>query len=199
MNNNLTETLFLLDRSGSMSGLENETIRGFNSFIENQRRFSGETKVSCILFDDVYEMLWSNKDIKNVCLTGEEYFVRGSTALLDAIGKTIVDTGNRLANTSEVIRPSKVIMVITTDGMENASSEFTYSKIKEMIKHQEKNYNWEFIFLGANINVEKETMKLGIHKRNAYAFDTTKEGVADMYTRVCESVSELRYVDDTKA
>jgi len=192
MNNNLCEVLFLLDRSGSMSGLEQETINGFNSFLEKQNSFSGETKVTCVLFDDLYEVLWKSKNSKEITLTGEEYFVRGSTALLDAIGKTIVDTGHRLANTSESNRPGKVIMVITTDGMENASSEFNYSKIKELIKHQEAKYNWEFIFLGANINVEKETMKLGIKKKNAYTYTATEEGVSKMYEKVCASVAEVR-------
>jgi len=192
MNNNLCEVLFLLDRSGSMCGLEEETINGFNSFLEKQSTFSGETKVTCVLFDNEYEILWKSRHAKEIHLTKEEYFVRGSTALLDAIGKTIVDTGHRLANTSEENRPSKVIMVITTDGQENASREYNYSKIKELISHQENKYNWEIIFLGANINVEQETRKLGISKKNAYTYKASKEGVSRMYETVCASVAEAR-------
>lgn len=192
MNNNLCEVLFLLDRSGSMCGLEEETINGFNSFLENQSSFSGETRVTCVLFDNEYEVLWKSRHARELQLTNEEYYVRGSTALLDAIGKTIVDTGHRLANTSEDKRPSKVIMVITTDGQENSSTEFNYSKIKELINHQESKYQWEFIFLGANINVEQETKKLGISKKNAYTYQACEEGVSRMYETVCASVAKAR-------
>lgn len=192
MNNNLCEVLFLLDRSGSMAGLEGETINGFNSFLEKQASFSGETRVTCALFDDAYEILWKSRHAKDLTLTREEYFVRGSTALLDAIGKTIVDTGHRLAKTREEERPGKVIMVITTDGQENASQEFSYKKIKELISHQEAKYNWEFIFLGANINVENETRKLGIKKKNAYSYVASEAGVTRMYDKVCESVAKAR-------
>lgn len=128
MNKNLTEIVFLLDRSGSMSGLEKDTIGGFNSFIERQCQEEGEVKLTTVLFDDNVEVLWDGVDAKRVSLTRNEYFVRGCTALLDAIGKTILDVGIRLSNTPEGERPRNIIFVITTDGMENSSQEFTYEK-----------------------------------------------------------------------
>ena len=126
MNANLTEIIFLMDRSGSMEGLESDTIGGFNAFIENQKKMEGELIVTTVLFDDKYELLWNGINPEKVRLTSKEYFVRGCTALLDAIGKTIIDVGCRLSNTQENHKPSKVIFVITTDGMENASKDFTY-------------------------------------------------------------------------
>ncbi|MCJ7690362.1 MAG: VWA domain-containing protein [Clostridiaceae bacterium] len=192
MNMNLTEIVFLLDRSGSMQGLESDTIGGFNAFIENQRKLEGETIVTAVLFDDKYEILWNGIDVTKTKLTCKEYFVRGSTALLDAIGKTILDVGYRLSKTSEDEKSGKVIFVITTDGMENASCEFTYKKIKECIKHQKEKYNWEFIFLGANIDATKEADSLGIDVNNAYSYEASTIGVENMYNKVCMAVSEKR-------
>jgi hypothetical protein len=193
MKSNLTEIIFLLDRSGSMGGLERETIGGFNAFIEKQRRLEGETIVTGILFDDQYELLWNGVSAKDVLLTEKNYFVRGCTALLDAVGKTILDVGYRLSNTSEEERPGKVIFVITTDGMENASREFTYVKVKELIIHQQEKYNWEFIFLGANIDAGREAECLGINSDNAFSFEATNNGIEVMYNMVCEAVSEKRH------
>jgi len=193
MNMNLTEIIFLLDRSGSMGGLETDTIIGFNSFIEKQRQLEGETIVTVVLFDDKYEILWNGINANKAKLTDKDYFVRGSTALLDATGKTIIDVGYRLTKTNEMDRPSKVIFVITTDGMENASHEFTYEKVKELIKHQQERYNWEFVFLGANIDATKEADSIGICMDNAYSFEASKEGVESMYQMVCEAVSEKRF------
>ena len=142
MNLNLTEIVFLIDRSGSMGGLETDTIGGFNAFIENQKQIEGDTAVTTVLFDDKYELLYNGIEAEKVKLSNKEYFVRGSTALLDAIGKTIIDVGYRLSVMEESQRPAKVIFVITTDGMENASKEFTYKKVKELIKHQQEKYQW---------------------------------------------------------
>ncbi|KQL33484.1 hypothetical protein AN960_20605 [Bacillus sp. FJAT-25509] len=192
MNSNKTEIIFLIDRSGSMAGLESDTIGGFNSFIKKQSSFDGETNVTTVLFDDQYEVLWSGINAHEVKLTEKEYFVRGSTALLDAVGKTILNVGNRLSLCSERERPGKVIFVITTDGLENASVEFTYSKVKQLIHHQQQKYNWEFIFMGANIDVAKEASSLGILKENAYTFESSNEGVENMYSVICEAVSEKR-------
>jgi uncharacterized protein YegL len=194
MNSNLTEIIFLLDRSGSMGGLESDTIGGFNAFIENQRKLKGKTLVTGVLFDDQYEVLWNGTDAEKVKLTAEEYYVRGCTALLDAVGKTILDVGNRLSKTNEDDRPGKVIFVITTDGYENASREFTYKKVKELINHQQEKYNWEFIFLGANIDAEEEADSLGINSENAYSFEASEEGVECMYKMVSEAVTEKRSV-----
>jgi uncharacterized protein YegL len=192
MKRNVTEIVFLLDRSGSMAGLESDTVGGFNAFIKRQCKLEGETKVTAVLFDDHYEVLWNGMDAKNVKLTDKEYYVRGCTALLDAVGKTIVDVGYRLANTSEDRRADKVIFVITTDGMENASREFPYGKVKELIKHQQDKYSWEFIFMGANIDAAQEADSLGIDLDNAYHFEASKDGVESMYNIVCEAVSEKR-------
>ena len=192
MNNNLTEIIFLLDRSGSMGGLESDTIGGFNAFIEKERKLEGDTLVTVVLFDDQYEIVWNGIEAAKVKLTDREYFVRGCTALLDAVGKTILDVGYRLSKTSEENRPGKVIFVITTDGFENASREFTYAKVKELIQHQQEKYNWEFIFLGANINAEKEADSLGIDSVNAFSFEASTEGVECMYKMVSEAVSERR-------
>src|SRR5690554_1640502 len=149
MGSNLTEIIFLLDRSGSMGGLENDTIGGFNAFIEKQKQMNGKTIVTAVLFDHEYQLLWNGIGAEDAKLTSKEYYVRGTTALLDAVGKTILDVGRRLLTLPEEERPDKVIFVITTDGMENASREFTHQKVKELIKHQQERYNWEFIFLGA--------------------------------------------------
>jgi uncharacterized protein YegL len=192
MNENVTEIIFLLDRSGSMAGLESDTIGGFNAFIKKQCQLDGETLVTAVQFDDQYEVIWNGIGAKNVKLTDKEYFVRGSTALLDAVGRTILDVGHRLSKASEEQKPGKVIFVITTDGMENASREFTYEKVKELIKHQQEKYNWEFIFMGANIDAAKEASILGIDMENAYSFEASENGVEVMYNVICEAVSEKR-------
>lgn len=192
MNKNLIEIIYLLDRSGSMAGLEAETIGGFNAFIKKQMELDGETIVTTVLFDHKYEILWSGIAANNAQLTNKEYFVRGRTALLDAVGRTIIDVGYRLSQTIEDRRPGKVIFVITTDGMENASSEFTYEKVKELIKHQQEKYSWEFIFLGANIDVEVSANSIGIDKSDAYSFKATKAGVENMYNLASEAVCDKR-------
>ena len=192
MNLNLTEIVFLIDRSGSMGGLETDTIGGFNAFIENQKQIEGDTAVTTVLFDDKYELLYNGIEAEKVKLSNKEYFVRGSTALLDAIGKTIIDVGYRLSVMEESQRPAKVIFVITTDGMENASKEFTYKKVKELIKHQQEKYQWEFIFLGANIDASKEAGNIGISTDNAFNYEASKVGVEKMYCQVGEVVRGKR-------
>lgn len=154
MKQNKTEIIFLLDRSGSMSGLEKDTIGGFNALIQKQCQL-GETILTTILFDDKYEILWNGVDAIKIKLTEKEYFVRGTTALLDAIGKTILDVSFRLGNMKDEDKPDHLLFVITTDGMENASKEFSYEKVKEMIRNQQEKHGWEFMFLGANIDVEE--------------------------------------------
>jgi ADP-heptose:LPS heptosyltransferase len=134
--------------------------------------------------------------IIDIILTDHDYYVRGCTALLDAVGKTILDVGYRLSRTAEEERPGKVIFVITTDSLENASREFTYEKVQELIKHQQEKYNWEFIFLGANIDDEKEADNIGIDMENAYSFEASKTGVERMYNVVCKAVSEKRKVKE---
>jgi uncharacterized protein YegL len=153
MKDNLTELIFILDRSGSMSHLVSETINGFNATIEKQKQEDGEALVTVVLFDDKYEVLHDGVDIKSIpVLTGAQYFVRGYTALLDAIGRTINTVGTRLKNTPEDERPSKVLLIITTDGQENSSHEFTQDQVRLMIEHQKTKYNWEVLFIGGDIN-----------------------------------------------
>ncbi|NLC54028.1 MAG: VWA domain-containing protein [Firmicutes bacterium] len=192
MKRDLTEIIFLLDRSGSMGGLESDTIGGFNAFIEKQRQLEGETIVTVVLFDDRYEILWNGIRAEEAKLTEKEYFVRGMTALLDAVGKTILDVGYRLVRTKEEERPGKVIFVITTDGRENSSREFTYQKVKELIRHQQEKYGWEFIFLGANIDVAKEADALGIYKENAHSYVASEAGIQEMYNVAHDSVAKMR-------
>lgn len=192
MNRNVTEIIFLLDRSGSMAGLESDTIGGFNAFIEKQCKLEGETILTSVLFDDKYEVLWNGVDAKSVRLTESKYYVRGTTALLDAVGKTILDVGYRLSRPREEQVTDNVIVVITTDGMENASREFSYKKVKELIKYQQDKYNWEFIFMGANIDAVKEADNIGIVEQNAYNFEVSEKGVESMYDMASEVVSENR-------
>ncbi len=139
MNKNLTEIVFLLDRSGSMGGLESDTIGGFNAFVVKQKQLEGETIVTAVLFDDKYEILWNGIAAEEAMLTDDNYYVRGCTALLDAVGKTILDVGYRLSKTNEAERPGKVIFVITTDGLENASREFTYEKVRSSLNTNRRN------------------------------------------------------------
>lgn len=194
---NLTEIIFLLDRSGSMGGLESDTIGGFNAFIEKQHQLEGGTIVTAVLFDNKYEILWNGVEAGKVKLTNKEYYIRGCTALLDAVGKTILEVGQRLSNTSEDKKPGKVVFVITTDGLENASREFTCQKVKELIKHQQEKYRWEFIFLGANIDAAKEADSIGIDMSNAYNFEASETGVMNMYNMACEAVTEKRDIKRT--
>ncbi len=194
MNQNLTEIIFLLDRSGSMSGLEDDTIGGFNGFLNTQCKL-GQTLLTTVLFDDRYEILHNGVDASKVILTEKEYFTRGSTALLDAVGKTILDVGFRLSHLPEEGRPGKVIFVITTDGLENASKEFSYEKVNQMISDQRERYQWEFIFMGANIDVAKESHKLGISPELAFRYEASDAGTDRMYRQVSHMVSEMRIPD----
>jgi len=152
----------------------------------------GKVIVTAVLFDHEYELLWNGIDAGKARLTSREYYVRGCTALLDAVGKTILDVGRRLSLQPVGQRPEKVIFVITTDGLENASREFSYEKVKELIKHQQERHGWEFVFLGANIDVAKEADCLGICRDDAYSFKATKAGVAKMYDTACEAVTRKR-------
>ena len=193
MDTNLTEIIFILDRSGSMARLESDTIGGYNFFLEKQRKVEGEATITTILFDDKYEILHNGININNVePITLKEYFVRGSTALLDAIGKTIVEVGLRLNDTPESKYPSKVGFVITTDGYENASREFTYQNIKEMISHQEKKCGWEFIFVAANIDVTKEAENLGIKASSSVPYVADSAGTREMYVKMSGRITDYR-------
>ncbi len=193
MNKNLTELVFILDRSGSMGGLEGDTIGGFNSMLEKQRKEEGEAVVTTVLFDDRYELLHDRIGITGVKpITGKEYYVRGTTALLDAIGKTINKVSNAQKNTAEDERADKVLFAITTDGMENASSEFSYSVVRKMIEYQKAEYKWEFIFMGANIDAITEAEKFGIGANRAVNFVQDSKGLGMQYKSMESAISSFR-------
>jgi uncharacterized protein YegL len=193
MKKDLTELVFILDRSGSMSGLESDTIGGFNSMIEKQKNEPGEAIVTTVLFDDGYELLHGRINLRGVePITSREYFVRGSTALLDAIGKTINKIGNAQKQTAEDERAEHVIFVITTDGMENSSRESNYEIIKKMVENQKMRYGWEFIFLGANIDAVAEARRFGINEDRAARYNADSKGTALNYEVVGEAVKTLR-------
>ena len=193
MKKDLTELVFILDRSGSMGGLENDTIGGFNSMLAKQQAQPGECRITTVLFDHDYEVLHDRIDINAVKpITDKEYYVRGNTALLDAVGRTIDKIGSVQKNTAEDFRAEKVLFVITTDGMENASNEYSYGKIKAMIKHQKSKYGWEFIFLGANIDAVEVAGRFGIGRNRAQSFHNDSAGIAVNYDVVSKTVAEFR-------
>lgn len=188
---NKTETVFILDRSGSMSGLESDTIGGYNAVLNQQRQAEGQVNVTTVLFDDRYEVLHDRKDIREVeDLTGNDYYVRGCTALIDAIGITL----NHFI--SRVDRDTKVLFVITTDGYENASREYRADQVRKMIS-QQKEKGWEFIFMGANIDAVKTGSQLGIDRNENYRHDS--QGVDMAYKslgRAVRSFVTSRCIDE---
>ena len=189
----MTELVFILDRSGSMSGLEKDTIGGFNSMLEKQRKEPGEAVVSTVLFDNETEVIHDRIAIADVPnLTDRDYYVRGCTALLDAVGGAIHHIGNVHKYAREEDRPEKTLFVITTDGMENASRKYSYEKLKAMIERQKEKYGWEFIFLGANIDAAKEAARFGIDEDRAVNYNADSEGTAVIYEAVSEAVCSVR-------
>ena len=189
MRENLTEMVFVLDRSGSMSGLAADTIGGFNELIEKQKKIEGDAYVTTVLFDHEYEVLHDHVALGEVApLTDREYFARGSTALLDAVGRTIDAVGARLAATAEDERPEHVVFVITTDGRENSSREYTAKRVRGMIEHQQQKYSWQFVFLGANMDAVSEARNLGISAKYAADFTPSHSGVRKMYSMALHDV-----------
>ncbi len=193
MNKDLTELVFILDRSGSMSGLEDDTIGGYNSMVEKQKKERGEALITTVLFDDKYELLHDRNNLKEISpITDREYYVRGSTALLDAIGMTINKIVNVMRHTAKEEQASNVMFVIITDGMENSSMEYGYEHIRKMIEHQKKKYEWEFIFLGANIDAVETAQRFGINKDRAANYHADGEGTRLNYKVVSDTVSGFR-------
>ena len=185
MKKGLTELVFILDRSGSMSGLESDTIGGYNSTLMKQREAKGECHITTVLFDDQYELIHDRINIKAISqITEKEYFVRGSTALVDAIGKTIHKIGNAQKYTADEYRAEKVVFVIITDGLENASREYSSSQIKHMIERQKERYGWEFIFLGANIDAVETAAQYGIGANRAQNFHADSIGIDRVMCRM---------------
>ena len=200
MKKNLTEVVFILDRSGSMAGLEADTIGGFNAMIEKQRGEPGEAVISTVLFDNETEVIHDRVSLDRVpALTEKEYDVRGCTALLDAVGGAIHHIGNVHKYAREEDRPEKTLFVITTDGMENASRRYTYDKVKAMIERQRERYGWEFLFLGANIDAAREAARFGIRADCAADYHADSIGTEAVYESVCEAVCQVRRSAPLKA
>ena len=199
MKKGLTELVMILDRSGSMQGLEADTIGGFNSMIEKQKKEDGEACVSVILFDDTSEVIYDRADIHEVApMTDRQYCVRGCTALLDALGGAIHHIGNvhKYARPEDV--PEKTIFVITTDGMENASRRYTYEKVQKMVERQQEKYNWEFLFLGANIDAIREASRFGIHPTRAANYVHDSAGTRLNYDVLSNAISGARAAASVK-
>lgn len=187
------EMVFLLDRSGSMSGLERDTINGFNEMIQKQKKLEGHCLVSTVLFDNSFEVLHNRYDLQEIKkMTTDDYYVRGTTALLDAIGRSITKISNVHSLLSKEAKPDKTLFVITTDGMENASVEYTHSKIKQMIKLKSEEYGWEFLFLGANIDAVDEADKLGIRKERVANYHADQKGTKAHYDSVESAITSYR-------
>ena len=193
MKQNFTEIVFILDRSGSMAGLEKDTIGGFNAMLEKQRREPGEAVISTVLFDSTCDVIHDRLPLDRIpALTEKEYFVRGCTALLDAVGGAIHHIGNVHKYAREEDRPEKTLFVITTDGMENASRRYTYDKVKAMISRQKEKYGWEFLFLGANIDAAREAARFGIAPDRAADYHADHQGTEVIYESVSEAICQVR-------
>lgn len=193
MKKNLIEIVFILDRSGSMSGLEADTIGGFNSMIEKQKKADGEALISTVLFDNTSEVIHDRVSVQNIKpMTDSEYTVRGCTALLDAIGGAIHHIGNihKYARAEDV--PEHTLFVITTDGMENASRRYDSEKVKKMIERQKGKYGWEFLFLGANIDAVETARSFGIGEDRAVNYHSDSEGTALNYEVLSDAISAVR-------
>ena len=193
MNNNLTEIVFILDRSGSMAGLEGDTIGGFNAMVEKQKREAGEALLSAVLFSDGSYVLYDRADIQKVePMTEQQYQVGGCTALLDAIGGAVHHIANVHKYAREEDRPGKTIFVITTDGMENASRAYTYHEVRRMVKHEQEKYGWEFLFLGANMDAITAAESFGIRAVRAVRYKRDSAGTELNYSVVSETVARVR-------
>jgi uncharacterized protein YegL len=193
MKKDLTELVFILDKSGSMGGLEADTIGGYNSMLKKQKAIKGECFITTVLFDDGYELLHDRIDIKAVNkISDKDYFVGGSTALLDAIGKTIYKIGNAQKHTDATYRAQKVMFVIITDGQENASQLYCAQKVKKMIEKQKAQYGWEFVFLGANIDAVQTARDFGIDADRAQNYHADSKGIGIQFCEIGEAVSSMR-------
>ena len=193
MRTNITELVFILDRSGSMQGLEKDTIGGYNSLLKKQQKLSDTAMVTTVLFDDRYELLHNRENIKTVAnITEDEYYVRGSTALLDAIGKTILRISNKQKSLPAHKRADNVVVVITTDGYENASVEFTSRKIKALVEKHKEKYGWEFIFLGANIDSFATAESFGISRNRTANYHADAKGTKMNFDVLSKVVAAVR-------
>ena len=195
----MTELVFILDRSGSMSGLESDTVGGFNSMIEKQKKEEGKAVVSTVLFDNESVVIHDRLPLDKVpCMTEEEYFTRGCTALLDAVGGAIHHIGNVHKYAREEDRPEKTLFIITTDGMENASRRYDYERVRKMVAHQKEKYNWEFLFLGANMDAIETAGHFGISRDRAVNFVCDSEGTKLNYEVLSATVTGFRACKSAK-
>ena len=193
MKKNLTELVFILDRSGSMAGLEKDTIGGFNAMLRKQKAEEGEAYVSTVLFDNVSEVIHDRVPIRELApMTEKDYYVRGCTALLDAVGKAIRHIANVHKYAREEDRPEKTLFVITTDGMENASREYNYERVRRIIGEQKEKHGWEFLFLGANMDAAREAARFGIERDHAADYHADCKGTAVIYEAVSDAVCSVR-------
>ena len=193
MKKGLTELVFIIDRSGSMSGLEADTIGGFNGLLEKQKKETGEAYVSVVLFDDQTEVLYDRVDIQKVELMNDkQYYVRGCTALLDAVGGAIHHIKNVHRYAREEDLPEKTLFIITTDGMENASHQYSYDKVRRMIEHEKEKYHWEFLFLGANMDAVQVAGRFGIKANRAVRYEHDEVGTRLNYEVMSKAVSFAR-------
>lgn len=193
MSKDWTELVFILDRSGSMSGLENDTIGGYNALLKKQQREAGQALITTVLFDNQYELLHDRKDLHEISpITDKDYYVRGTTALLDAIGFTVSNIANMQKRLLAEERAKRVMFVITTDGMENASREYTYEKVRQMIEYQKSAHEWEFLFLGANIDAMATAEQFGIDRTRATNYHADRQGTKLQYEVISETVSSIR-------
>ena len=191
--NNITELVFILDRSGSMSGLEGDTIGGFNAMIKKQKKEAGEAYVSTILFDNVSEVLHDRIKLKDVPkMTGKDYTVGGCTALIDAIGGAIHHIGNIHKNARPEDVLADTMFIITTDGQENASHQYSSDEVKKMIEHQKEKYGWEFLFIGANIDAVETAARFGINRNRAVNYNADSKGTQVLYETLSAPISAMR-------
>lgn len=192
-NKNLTEVVFILDRSGSMGGLEADTIGGYNSMLKKQQEIEGDVVISTVLFDDQTEVLHDRRPLKDVePITDKQYYVRGCTALLDAVGGAIHHIGHVQKALPEDLRPDKTIFIITTDGMENSSSHYTYDKVKKMVEKKKDKKGWEFIFLGANIDAIAVAGQFGVAANRAVRYECDSVGTALNFGAMSNMITRTR-------
>jgi uncharacterized protein YegL len=190
--NEWTEIVCILDRSGSMGEIQDDTIGGFNAFVDEQREEAGRARISLVLFDNRVEKTWSFVDIENAPrLTREDYFVRGSTALLDALGRSLEAVRSNIESMHTAERPDSVVILVMTDGYENASQEYDVRTVRRMVEMRQAD-GWEFVFIGADINADQIADSMGMSKGSASGATKDTQGTADVYKRMSRAVSNIR-------
>ena len=192
MNDNLTEIICIIDRSGSMNSVRQDAIGGFNAFVEQQAQEPGEARITVVLFNGEYQLLCDSVPLDDIRLSNQNFVPRGSTALLDAVGRTIDNVGKRLAATIEPERPGQVIVAILTDGAENSSRRYSRSQVASMIEHQTTKYSWEFVFLAANQDAITAARSISIAAADAVSFDSTAEGTQNAFQMQSAMVARKR-------